>query len=142
MKILLAVDGSPYTKKMLAYLAAHEELLGTGTSHACTVITVQGALPPRARAALSKEMVDGYYAEEAAKVLDPVTKFLAQHGITPATITAVGSAGEEIAKYAQQEQFDLIIMGTHGHTPLGKLVMGSVSTKVLASCATPVLLIR
>ena len=57
MKILLAVDGSPYTKKMLAYLAAHDELLGNGARHAYTVITVQAALPPRARAALSKEMI-------------------------------------------------------------------------------------
>ena len=46
MKILLAVDGSPYTKKMLAYLAAHDELLGNGARHAYTVITVQAALPP------------------------------------------------------------------------------------------------
>ena len=39
MNILLAVDGSAYTKKMLAYLATHEELLG-GT-HTYTVLTVQ-----------------------------------------------------------------------------------------------------
>lgn len=47
MNILLAVDGSPYTKKMLAYLAAHDEMLGT--SHSYTAITVQPQLP-RARA--------------------------------------------------------------------------------------------
>ena len=29
MNILLAVDGSAYTKKMLAYLTTHEELLGS-----------------------------------------------------------------------------------------------------------------
>jgi hypothetical protein len=77
MKILLAVDGSPFTKKMLAYLAAHEELITAGR-HEYTALTVQPSLPPRARAALSKDMVDEYYAEESAKVLDPVTKFLAQ----------------------------------------------------------------
>lgn len=32
MNILLAVDGSAYTKKMLAYLATHEDLLGTSHS--------------------------------------------------------------------------------------------------------------
>ena len=35
MNILLAVDGSAYTKKMLAYLATHEDLLGA--SHSYTV---------------------------------------------------------------------------------------------------------
>ena len=49
MNILLAVDGSAYTKKMLAYLAAHDELLGS--KHEYSVITVQAELPARARAA-------------------------------------------------------------------------------------------
>lgn len=141
MKILLAIDGSPFTKKMLAYLAAHEELITAGR-HEYTALTVQPSLPPRARAALSKDMVDEYYAEESAKVLDPVTKFLAQSGITVHTRAEIGPAGTTIAKIAEDEKFDLIIMGTHGHGSLGKLVMGSVSTQVLANCSVPVMLIR
>ena len=141
MKILLAVDGSPFTKKMLAYLAAHEELITAGR-HDYTALTVQSALPPRARAALSKELVDEYYAEESAKVLEPVAKFLAQSGITPTPRSEIGPAGEVIAKIAEEGKFDLIIMGTHGHGSLGKLVMGSVSTQVLAHCSVPVMLIR
>ena len=43
MKILLAVDGSPYSKKMLAYLATHESLLNANNSY--TVFTAQAALP-------------------------------------------------------------------------------------------------
>ena len=141
MKILLAVDGSPFTKKMLAYLAAHEELVAAGR-HDYTALTVQAALPPRARAALSKDMVDEYYAEESAKVLEPVSKFLAQSGITVNARAEVGPAGEVIAKMAEEGKFDLIIMGTHGHGSLGKLVMGSVSTKVMANCSVPVMLVR
>ena len=140
MNILLAVDGSPYTKKMLAYLAAHDEMLGT--SHSYTAITVQAALPPRARAALGKETVDSYYAEEGEKVLAPVVKFLARHGVQLKTVTKVGPAGETIAKVAESGKYDLIVMGTHGHGSLGKLVLGSVSTQVLANCQVPVLLVR
>ena len=70
MNILLAVDGSAYTKKMLAYLATHDDFLGS--NHSYTVITVQAALPPRARAAVGKEVVDQYYADEGDKVLGPV----------------------------------------------------------------------
>lgn len=141
MKILLAVDGSPFTKKMLAYLAAHDELVTAGR-HGYTALTVQPALPPRARAALSKEMVNEYYAEESTKVLEPVQKFLSQSGISAECRAEVGHAGETIAKIAEEGKFDLIIMGTHGHGSLGKLVMGSVSTQVLANCSVPVMLIR
>jgi len=62
MKILLAIDGSPYTKKMLAYLTTHEELMA-GT-HEYTALTVQTPLPPRARAALGKEGQDDFYASK------------------------------------------------------------------------------
>ena len=140
MNILLAVDGSIYTKKMLAYLAAHDEMLGS--SHTYTAITVQPQLPPRARAALGKEVVDKYHAEEGEKVLSPVVKFMARQGVQLKTMTKVGPAGETIAKVAESGKYDLIVMGTHGHGSLGKLVMGSVSTQVLASCQVPVLLVR
>ncbi len=140
MKILLAVDGSPYTKKMLAYLATHEELLA-GT-HEYTALTVQPQLPPRARAALGKEVVDQYYADEGEKVVGPVCKFLARHGVEAKRAVKVGPVGETIAKVADTGKFDLLVMGTHGHGALGKLVMGSVSTQVLANCQVPVLLVR
>ena len=140
MNILLAVDGSIYTKKMLAYLAAHDEMLGS--SHTYTAITVQPQLPPRARAALGKEVVDKYHAEEGEKVLSPVVKFMARQGVQLKTMTKVGPAGETIAKVAESGKYDLVVMGTHGHGSLGKLVMGSVSTQVLANCQVPVLLVR
>ena len=140
MNILLAVDGSSYTKKMLAYLAAHEELLAP--THAYSAVTVQAALPPRARAALGKEAVDRYYADEADKVFKPVNKFLERHGFNPKCIAKVGNAGEVIASVADGGKYDLLVMGSRGHGALGSLVMGSVATKVLASCGTPVLLVR
>lgn len=140
MNILLAVDGSAYTKKMLAYLATHDELLGA--THDYSVITVQAALPPRARAALGKEAVNQYYADEADKVLNPVVKFLERHGVTPKRIVKVGPAGETIGKVADAGKFELLVMGSHGHGALATLVMGSVTTQVLAHSKVPVLIVR
>jgi len=140
MKILLAVDGSPYTKKMLAYLATHDSLFNPDLDY--TVFTVQPILPPRARAAVGKEIVDNYYAEESEKVLAPVAKFLLRHGIDAKSTWKVGHAGESIAKLADSGKFDLLVMGSHGHGTLVNLVMGSVATKVLAHCKVPVLLVR
>jgi len=140
MKILLAVDGSPYTKKMLAYLTTHELFTQEGNDYA--VFTVQPLLPPRARAAVGKETVAKYYLDEAEKVLAPVTKFLLRHGIDAKSSWKTGHAGETIAQYAESDKFDLIIMGSHGHGTLVSLVMGSVATEVLAHCKVPVLLVR
>ena len=97
MKILLAVDGSPYTKKMLAYLSTHD-LFTQGNEY--TVFTVQPVLPPRARAAVGKEIVEKYYTDEAEKILAPVSKFLLRHGIDAKSSWKTGHAGETIAKFA------------------------------------------
>ena len=140
MKILLAVDGSKYTKKMLAYLTTHDEQFSAKNDY--TVLTVQAQLPARARAAVGKDIVDGYHAEEAEKVLGPVCKFLVRHNINPKSTFKIGNAGETIAKFADAGKFDLLVMGSHGHSALGNLVMGSVATQVLAHCGVPVLLVR
>ena len=140
MKILLAVDGSTYTKKMLAYLTTHEEMFGSNND--LTLFTVQLPLPARARAAVGADVANSYYAEEAEKVTAPVVKFLKRHGMEPKVVHKVGTAGEQIAKAASAGKFDLVVMGSHGHSALGNLVMGSVATQVLAHCDVPVLLVR
>jgi nucleotide-binding universal stress UspA family protein len=139
MKILVCVDGSEYTRRMVAYWAAHEEWL---SGHAFTVLTVVQALPPRAAAVLDRELLNNYYADEGDKTLGTFRTFLDRQGIAATYLSKTGPVAEVIARTAEEGAFDLIMMGSHGHSELGTLVMGSVSTRVLASCRTPVLLIR
>jgi len=139
MKILLAVDGSPYTKKMLAYLAAHEMF---SPKNEYVAVTAQVMLPSQARTALGKELVQKYYEDEGQRVMAPVTKFLLRHGITAKLIWKTGKPGELISKTATDGKFDLVVMGSHGHGALVNLVVGSVATEVLAGCKVPVLIVR
>lgn len=140
MKILVAVDGSPFTKKMLAYLAAHDEWLGG--KHDYTVLHTVPAVPPRAAAVLEKAVLKAHYDEEAEKVFKPIRTFLGKQGVSATYVGKVGHAGETIASFADKGKYDLLIMGSHGHGTLTNLVMGSVATKVLANCGVPVLLVR
>lgn len=140
MKILVAADGSPFTKRMLAYLAAHDEWLGG--QHRYTVINAVPAVPPRAAAVLDKETLKGHYDEEAERVFKPIRTFFGKQGIKADFVSKVGPAADVIAKEADKGGYDLLILGSHGHGTLTNLVMGSVATKVLAHCGTPALLIR
>lgn len=140
MKILLAVDGSKYTKKMLAYLTTHESLCNPKNEY--EILTVQPTLPPHVKSTVGKEMVEKYQQEESEKVLAPVAKFLLRHGIQAKSNWKVGQAGECIAKLADSGKFDMVVMGSHGNNAFANLVMGSVATQVLARTATPVLLVR
>ncbi|WP_119155492.1 universal stress protein [Caldimonas tepidiphila] len=140
MKILIAVDGSAFTKRMLGYVTAHDELFTPGNEY--TVLTAVPAVPPRAAAVIGKESLAEYYVDEAEKVLKPVRTFFEKQGYKIKSQHKVGHPAEVISKVATSGKYDLVVMGSHGHSALGNLVMGSVATQVLAHCKTPVLLVR
>ena len=140
MHILLAADGSKYTKKALAFLITHASLLSD--SDHLHVLHVQQAMPPRVRSVAGKELVTDYHEQEAEKVLQPIRKFLDRHGTNYTADWIVGNAADDIVKTAQTDKAHLIVMGTHGHGVLGRLLMGSVAQRVVSHCDVPVLLVR
>ncbi len=140
MKILLSVDGSPYTKRMLEYVVAHPTFLGT--NHEYTVMHVVSQLPLRAAAAFDKAGLAKHYAEEAEDALGPIRDFCRKNGLNATYAIEHGVAGDVIASRADAGGFELLVMGSHGHGSLANLVMGSVATRVLAHCRVPVLLVR
>lgn len=140
MKILLPVDGSAYTKRMLAFLSAHDELLGSG--HEYLLFTAVPAVPAHAARHLDRALLDDHYADQAQQVLKPLQAFAEQRRWRHRVLQAVGPAADAVAACAEAEHVDLIVMGSHGHSSLTNLVLGSVATGVLARTRVPVLLVR
>jgi nucleotide-binding universal stress UspA family protein len=139
LKILLAVDGSAYTKRMLGWVAAHDEFFDPMTEY--TVFTAVAELPPHS-GFFELGDLKGYYAARGEQVLAPVRAFMAQKTWRASFEQRIGPAAELIADEASKGEFDLIVLGSHGHSALANLALGSVATGVLARCKTPVLLIR
>ena len=54
----------------------------------------------------------------------------------------VGDPGEEIVRAVEDEQIDLVIMGTHGRKGLDRTLFGSVAEHVVKNAAAPVLSIN
>ncbi|HZY20233.1 MAG TPA: universal stress protein [Ramlibacter sp.] len=140
MRIVLAADGSKFTKKALAFLATHESLAGPDDE--VVVVNVQPPMPPRVRTMVGAAAVNGYHEEEAAKVLAPIEKFLQRKGISASCEWKAGEPASQIVAAAQKAKAHLIVMGTHGYGMLGRAVMGSVATRVLAESPIPVLLVK
>ena len=140
MKILLPVDGSPFTKRMLAWLVTHEEWLAA--KHEYTVLTVVPMIPPHAAAMFPEDQLKSYYEDTADAIFKPIRKFVAKHDLATNFVSKVGHAPDVIAKLADKGKHDLIVMGSHGHGNLMNLVMGSVTNQVLARSKAPVLLVR
>ena len=68
----------------------------------------------------------------------------ADDGEPPRATTEVieGSAARTISRYAADNGFDLIVMGTHGRTGIAHLMMGSVAEQVVRAAPCPVLSTR
>jgi ACR3 family arsenite efflux pump ArsB/nucleotide-binding universal stress UspA family protein len=53
-----------------------------------------------------------------------------------------GNPAEQIIKTARDGKYDMVIMGTHGHSKLDDLMLGSVARNVVQHCSVPVLTVR
>ena len=140
MKIIFAADGSECTKKALAFLVTHENL--AGAQDEVLVLNVQARVLLGMRPIVSPDVVSEHYRDEANRVLDPIKTFLDRHPIRYRCEWVVGSAATEIVEASKRAKAQLIVMGTHGHSQIGRMLMGSVAQRVVAECDVPVLLVK
>lgn len=141
MKILIAVDGSA---QALATVEALRKRLGWfGGPVELTLFYSHPPLPYKHAAAWAgKEAIHRYYEEESDEALAAARTLLDDHAIPHGYEKRVGEPAHEIVAFATSGDYDLVVMGTHGHTALANLVMGSIATKVLASSKVPVLFMK
>lgn len=140
MKILLAADGSPFTKKALAFLVTHEGL--SGPNDELVVLNVQVPVPPGVKGIVGASTVADYHREEAEKVIEPIKAFLGRHKVPFRCLWVVGAPDDEIVSMAAKEKAQMIVMGTHGHGLVGRFFMGSIAQRVVAQSEVPVLLVK
>lgn len=62
--------------------------------------------------------------------------------LRPEYALRIGAPAEEIVRYAQDREIDLIVMGTHGRKGVAHMLLGSVAEHVVRAAPCPVLLVR
>ena len=141
MKILLAADGSEYTKRAARHLARH--LGWFARAPEVHLLHVRPPLPyPRAAAYVGKAAVEKYEREESEAALAVAERVLRKAGIAYESEWRVGDVAATIRDYAKKNGIDLVVLGSHGHGALANLALGSVATKVIATSKQPVLIVR
>ena len=78
--------------------------------------------------------------EVAAALEEAADDARRKSAVTVLTRSTIGSPYEEIVRAARE--YDLVVMGTHGHSGLRQLLVGSVAEKVVRHCSRPVLTVR
>jgi nucleotide-binding universal stress UspA family protein len=142
MKILVAVDGSKPSLKAVQLLIDHCDWYRSPPQ--VELVTVHLPVPklPRMGAAVGKQQIEKYYREEGESMLAAARKELDAARIPYQPHVLVGPVAEAIVKHANDKRCDLIYIGTHGRSVLGKALIGSTATKVLHISDLPVLLVK
>lgn len=78
----------------------------------------------------------------SSRVLEKSQKYFNDNNIEVETRLSQGHPADEIIKIAESENFDLIIMCTHGMSAVKRFALGSVTNKVVHYAKTPVLVLR
>jgi len=79
--------------------------------------------------------------EDAKDLLKKAEGIFANQDVKYKLETIPGSAGYVLTSLAKSKQYDLIIMGSHGHSDIAGLFLGSVTHKVLNTIYCPVLIV-
>ena len=135
-KILVAIDGSESAKKAFAtsiYLA----LISKCKIDVIHVVSCKFGGDSDA----SLELVEDLKIE-ANSMLKEYTKIALEKGIHPEFILEIGDPANMITEIVNSNDYDLIVLGTRGMSPVKELFLGSVSMKVIHHAKCPVMVVR
>ncbi len=132
--ILVATDGSRFSEAAVCYAMrlARESGAKLTIIH---VANVQGYVE-----VLWHDMKKRY-REEGQRVLEAAKEHCQMEGIEAETLLEEGVPYQKIVEAAKRLDCDLIILGSHGHSGLEKIFLGSVAERVVGISPVPVMVV-
>lgn len=143
--ILIATDGSPASNKAAKAGIALACALGAKVTAYCAVEQLQPIYADEGYM-MDQKMIDGF--EESAltagqKRADTIGKMAKAASVPFASVVAKAATPYEgIIAAAKKRKCDVIFMASHGRRGFSKLIMGSVTQKVLTHSRIPVVVYR
>jgi nucleotide-binding universal stress UspA family protein len=134
--MLVGYDGSPQSEKAVEVAFSLADCIDS------TVLIFAVARPPEPATSVELEAVlddaREHYEEGFKKILEKARA----HDLTIKTDMAVGHPGEQIIHRAEADGIDLIIVGRRGRSMISRMMLGSVSERVLRYAHCPVMVVH
>jgi nucleotide-binding universal stress UspA family protein len=134
-KIVLATDGSRFST------AAAERAITLAKSYGGELKVISIVDVPTEFYAEAPQAVEDM-VKKATGYVNDVKKQATEAGVKTETFVAEAEAYEAIINLAKEQNAEMIVMGSHGRTGLKRLLMGSVTEKVISHAPCPVLVIK
>jgi nucleotide-binding universal stress UspA family protein len=141
-RILVPTDFGKSAENALTYAVAFAEKFGAEVHLLHVVQDLALFIPEAVMIAPPLAPPVEQFVSAARTALERVVGETARPGIALHPAVAEGTPAEEIVEFARRLDIDLIVMGTHGHTGLAHVLMGSVAEKVVRRAPCPVLTVR
>lgn len=137
--ILIPTDGSEHATRAAEHGAALARAF-SASLHVMAVIDTRTAGGPFSSGDLDDETLDRMTAD-AEETVTAITDAVDAAGAIQTTIRT-GNPAAEICAYRDDNEIDLIAMGTHGRTGVGRYLAGSVTESVVRQADVPVFTVR
>jgi nucleotide-binding universal stress UspA family protein len=137
-RILVPLDFSKGSEAALGYARLFAAVFG---AEVALLHVVDARMPFREATGppLAAAWEPGHAARVASGRLDQLARAMAREGPWPKTAVRLGTEYEQILAASREPGIDLIVMGTHGRTGLGRVLLGSVAEQVVRRAPCPVL---
>ena len=140
MKVLLSHDGSECSDRAVKFVAS--TLSKQVNNLRLTLVYVDVPMLDRVAAVLGEETVARIHRGNTDFALKGARARLKRASIAFEESRFIGNVAGHIVALAEKGKFDVVVMGSHGRTALKNLLLGSVTTQVMAQSAVPVLVVR
>jgi nucleotide-binding universal stress UspA family protein len=140
--ILVPIDFSKHSEVALSYAVALAEKFGAELLLLHVVQDLALFIPDAVAVAPPIAPPVEQFITAAREALERVTQLNDLKSLTVHREVREGTPFYEIIRFAKEKTVDLIVMGTHGHTGLTHVLLGSVTEKVVRKAPCPVLTVR
>jgi nucleotide-binding universal stress UspA family protein len=127
---------------------ALERAIGVAQLHGAKIVLVHAQASDAPIAEVDNEILAqlgevsaAIRVEEAVRLADKLAEIQAL-GLRAAVISRIGAPDEVLAAAAHDEQADLVVVGTHGHTGISRFLLGSVANTTVRRAPCDVLVVR
>lgn len=140
--ILVPTDFSKSSQNALTYALAFAGKFGAEIHLLHVVQDIALFIPEAVMPSVPISPPAEQFRAAAQSALERAIAEQAKSGVTIHAEVCEGLSHQEIVRFARDKNIDLIVMGTHGHTGLAHVFMGSVAEKVVRRAPCPVLTVR
>jgi nucleotide-binding universal stress UspA family protein len=138
-RILIPTDGSDCSLRAAEIGISLAKILG---AEIFAIYVIDTMILEELTRSMGKRDIEKELEEKGERYLNHVIDSAKKEGLKAETILEKGEPYDQIILYAKTKHIDIIVMGTYGRRGTKRILIGSVTGRVIEYSACPVLVVK